>query len=394
MKTPWVVCQIGAREHYAVARGLAARGRLETLVTDAWITSSPFAHFVPGLSGRYHRDVPTEAVRDFTLPAILRDGLHRLSRLDSTTINIRRNAWFQARAVVELAALARKCHGERIVFAYSYAALSILHWGKVNGWRTVLGQIDPGPLEARIVAELVAKHDPGGRNEVKKPSKYWDDWRAETALADVVVVNSTWSREALVAEGVAPDKIVIVPLAYEATQPAGAIPSRSAGPLRALFLGQAILRKGIVELIDAADLLADEPIEIHVVGAASEGIARRLKGSQNLTWHGPQARSRVDAFYQSSDVFVFPTHSDGFGLTQFEAIANGLPVIAPKRCGDVVEDGVNGIVLGEVSGAAIANILIGLARDRSRVAALKQGAQRTTIPRPVDVADILVGSIT
>ena len=43
-----------------------------------------------------------------------------------------------------------------------------------------------------------------------------------------------------------------------------------------------------------------------------------------------------------------------FALTQLEAQAQGLPVIASKFCGKVVENGVNGIILEEPSAACIA----------------------------------------
>jgi len=56
-------------------------------------------------------------------------------------------------------------------------------------------------------------------------------------------------------------------------------------------------------------------------------------------------------------VFVFPTHSDGFGLTQLEAQAWRLPVIASKHCGEVVADGVNGMRLDEVTPECIQRAL-------------------------------------
>jgi glycosyltransferase involved in cell wall biosynthesis len=46
--------------------------------------------------------------------------------------------------------------------------------------------------------------------------------------------------------------------------------------------------------------------------------------------------------------------SDGFAITQLEAEAYGLPVIASKFCGKVVENGFDGIVLDEPSAACIA----------------------------------------
>ena len=61
--------------------------------------------------------------------------------------------------------------------------------------------------------------------------------------------------------------------------------------------------------------------------------------------------------YRDSDVLVFPSHSDGFGMTQVEAQVRGLPVVASLNCGQVVDDGVTGIVIPEVTPHAIAAAL-------------------------------------
>jgi glycosyltransferase involved in cell wall biosynthesis len=63
---------------------------------------------------------------------------------------------------------------------------------------------------------------------------------------------------------------------------------------------------------------------------------------------GPVDKATAEALYRESDVFLFPTLSDGFGLTQLEALGAGLPVIASRNCGAAVEHGVSGIVLPEV----------------------------------------------
>ena len=45
---------------------------------------------------------------------------------------------------------------------------------------------------------------------------------------------------------------------------------------------------------------------------------------------------------------MFPTHSDGFGLTQLEAQAWKLPIISSRFCGEVVTHGRNGLVLDSI----------------------------------------------
>ena len=65
----------------------------------------------------------------------------------------------------------------------------------------------------------------------------------------------------------------------------------------------------------------------------------------------------VGTYYRNADVFILPTHSDGFALTQLEAQVYGLPVFASHRCGDVVLDGVNGRLIDPITPEAIAALV-------------------------------------
>src|SRR6185312_14541144 len=76
----WVVCQIGAREHYAVARTLHRAGVLEELITDVWTPPGSAFSYVPGgvgkrLRERYHPDLREARVTRFTIPAVGRELL-------------------------------------------------------------------------------------------------------------------------------------------------------------------------------------------------------------------------------------------------------------------------------------------------------------------------------
>src|SRR5262249_27758915 len=104
-----------------------------------------------------------------------------------------------------------------------------------------------------------------------------------------------------------------------------------------------------------------------------------LRGSANVVWHGPVPRDQTRRFYEAADVFILPTFSDGFGLTQLEAMSSGLPVIASRSCGEVVRDGVNGLILDEVSSRMIADSLRSLCESPALVASLRQGAASTRV---------------
>ena len=134
-------------------------------------------------------------------------------------------------------------------------------------------------------------------------------------------------------------------------------------PLRVLFLGQINLRKGVGQLFDAVKLLARENVEFWFVGPVQISIPSELKDNARVKWFGVVPRSHVHEYYKHADVFIFPTLSDGFGLTQLEAQSWKLPVVASRHCGEVVRDGVNGVILEEVSGQAIADALLKVLRS-------------------------------
>ncbi|HTL06933.1 MAG TPA: glycosyltransferase family 4 protein, partial [Chitinophagaceae bacterium] len=180
----------------------------------------------------------------------------------------------------------------------------------------------------------------------------------ECSLSDVIMVNSEWSRKGLIAEGIPAEKIKVVALPYQLTRahlsfvrkyPPAFTKER---PLRCLFLGTLTLRKGIHLVLEAANLLKDQPIEFILVGGSE--IAEERLQQPNVHYKGLATRAATDAYYKDADVFLFPTFSDGFGLTQLEALAWQLPVIATPYCGEVITDGHDGVILQENTAAALA----------------------------------------
>jgi glycosyltransferase involved in cell wall biosynthesis len=144
-----------------------------------------------------------------------------------------------------------------------------------------------------------------------------------------------------------------------------------------LWLGSVVLRKGIPYLVEAARTLTAADIEVTVagpIGITDEAVAR---APDNVTFVGAVPRDRVSALYRAADVFVLPTLSDGFGITQVEAMAHGCPVIATPNCGRVVTDGEDGYVVPPRDAEAIAEALRGLVQDRDRVKRMAKVARAT-----------------
>jgi glycosyltransferase involved in cell wall biosynthesis len=287
-----------------------------------------------------------------------------------------RNRAFQAVTVGMLKRLEMKQQSPTTVFSYSYSARDVFRFAKERGWQTVLGQIDPGPEEERIVAEESARYPQMGSKWNPAPDAYWDIWREELGLADRIIVNSDWSRQCLLKDGVPGEKLEVVPLVYGVTDAAYSVesPSPKAGAsadrysgatmghlpngagqsrvLRLLFLGQIILRKGVGRLLEAMRMLKDEPVELILAGPSMIDPSA-WADLPNVRWIGPVPRGEVGKIYRDADCFILPTLSDGYALTQLEALSWGLPVIASKHCGSAVTHNRSGWILDDIEPATI-----------------------------------------
>lgn len=373
----WLCCQLGAREHYAVPRALQLGGLLREFMTDVWIRPKSLSQYWGNkLAGRFHPGLAGAQVTAPNAAALTFELKSQAMGLAGWELIDRRNEWFQRHVVAQLTRRHERDDQPLTVFAYSYAADRIFKFARERGWRKILGQIDPGPAEERIVARL--NETLNGNGWKPAPPQYWAKWRTECDLADQIVVNSAWSREALLDEGVPAERIHVTPLAFETSAAAQSFQRNyppafsSERPLRVLFLGQINLRKGVRQLLDAARLLRGEPIEFWFVGPRQLNIDADLKANSRIKWFGVVPRASVDRYYREADVFILPTLSDGFGLTQLEAQSWKLPVIASRFCGEVVNDGINGVLLEEVSGDAIASLLLELLRAPERLIAMSQ----------------------
>jgi glycosyltransferase involved in cell wall biosynthesis len=365
--TKWLCCQLGAREHYAIPRALFRFALLEQLVTDGWAAPSSFLSRLSGfrLAKRFHKELRDASVASFNSSLITFELFARARQLGDWRKIIARNRWFQQRVCSFLRSQSSLFKSQPILLSYSYTALEPFRHAKSQEWKTVLVQIDPGPEEERIVAEEVARVPQFAGDWRAAPAEYWVGWRKECELADRIVVNSEWSRQGLVRRGVPTEKLSVVPLAYEPPEVGGQksepgalrmYPDRftKERPLRVLFVGQVNLRKGVARLLEAARMLRDEPVEFWMVGPVQITNPKVIAREMRVKWFGPATWKQVAEKYRAADVFILPTLSDGFAITQLEAQAHGLPIIASKFCGNVVESGRNGTVLEEPTDTSIA----------------------------------------
>jgi len=120
-----------------------------------------------------------------------------------------------------------------------------------------------------------------------------------------------------------------------------------------LFLGRVSERKGIVELVDAAKIIRERipDIKIWFAGSGDLDIVRAraneidiMGNIEFLGWVGGEQKRRA---FQEASVYALPSYAEGLPMGILEAMANGLPIVASRVGGipDIVEDGVNGILV-------------------------------------------------
>jgi glycosyltransferase involved in cell wall biosynthesis len=132
-----------------------------------------------------------------------------------------------------------------------------------------------------------------------------------------------------------------------------------------LYFGRVAVEKGI------GDFLAlDLPGTKLVVGdgPACEELKRRYPTAVFAGYrHGEDLASHISA----SDVFVFPSRTDTFGLVLLEAMACGVPVAAYPVTGpiDVVRDGLTGVLRENLREAALAALALDPAACREHALA-------------------------
>lgn len=185
--------------------------------------------------------------------------------------------------------------------------------------------------------------------------------------ADRVIAISSQLKTALQKAGVRTEQIELVPNGIDTTLFCPASQTEKAA-LRAtlqlpgdktifIYTGRLATSKGLAELMQAWKALSQQNPAVHLllVGSGAncfdnaepelrDFLSREhLQNSVTLTG----AVSNVRDYLRASDVFVFPSHYEGFGLSIIEAMACGLPVVVTQVgvALDIVQHGHNGMLV-------------------------------------------------
>jgi len=161
--------------------------------------------------------------------------------------------------------------------------------------------------------------------------------------------------------------------------PPAADTAREPGPLRVICVANLVPSKGVDLLLDALTV-TQASATLHLVGDGPErqallDQAKRL--GVELRWTRRLDRAELAAALCEAELFALPAGGESFGIVYLEAMACGLPVIAPADEGiaDIVRHEVEGLLLAERSGDALARAIDRIAGDEALRARLASAAR-------------------
>ncbi|MEY4854654.1 MAG: hypothetical protein RIR32_1330 [Verrucomicrobiota bacterium] len=367
----WYLSQLGRREHYSLAAALHQRRRLAAFCTDLW---APWAARLPevcrprALAQRYRAELADAPVFAEPWSHVLRTRWDRRAVYDRWSAQGERFGRFSAE-VFRRRGLAEGS----TVFGFTCGNLEQLRLGRQVGARTIHVQVDPGPAWYATRAAAYAALPEAGPAPSVPSDAFLDRLREEMSLADRLIVHSAHSLRSLAAAGFDISRGRVVPPAFTPSglgRPRTLLPGR---PLRVLFVGYVNLAKGFHVLAEAVRELGSD-VALTVVGGRQLPPSYLRQVAPDVQFTGHVAQAEVARRMAEADVLVFPTLSDGFGLVQLEAMAQGLPVIATSACGEVVRDGVDGFVVPSGESAPLVARLQRLRREPDLYAAMSRAA--------------------
>jgi glycosyltransferase involved in cell wall biosynthesis len=158
------------------------------------------------------------------------------------------------------------------------------------------------------------------------------------------------------------------------------------GPLRLLFLGNVIPRKGLHTLLEALGFLPREAWRLTVVGSLTGDAAyvRQIRGqiagaslNGQIEFTGPLDEEDLAFHLARNQVLAVPSSYEGFGIVYLEGMAFGLPALATTAGGavEIITAGRDGFLTPPGDAKSLAGHLRTLMDNRDKLLAMSLAAQ-------------------
>lgn len=161
--------------------------------------------------------------------------------------------------------------------------------------------------------------------------------------------------------------------------------ARQPGPLRLLFVGNLIPRKGLHALVAALSQISGLDWRLDVVGntAVSPPYTHHIRQqitaahlNEKITLHGPSSDNTLQSLYANSHLLVVPSQYEGFGIVYLEGMGFGLPAIASTSgaAHELIAHGENGFLVEPAETAVLAQHMQVLIHNRDTLIQMSMAA--------------------
>jgi glycosyltransferase involved in cell wall biosynthesis len=169
-----------------------------------------------------------------------------------------------------------------------------------------------------------------------------DRFIEEYDLATLILVLSEKAAQTFRVQGFPEEKLFYLPRGVDIER---FTPGEKPAHFRAVFSGALIERKGVHHLLEAWNRLDLKDAELWLVGSIHEEIKPYLAKYAAPNVKALGFAKEPQTYLRQSTIHIFPSQCEGSAKVTYEAAACGLPQITTREAGDVVEDGVQGIIV-------------------------------------------------
>lgn len=169
-----------------------------------------------------------------------------------------------------------------------------------------------------------------------------------------------------------------------------------------LFVGRIEKAKGPKLLLDCIPWLKEREYPFHIFFAGEgtykpylENCVMRRNYNASVTFLGHVPHEDLPLLYNMSDVLVLPSETEGAPMVILESLACGTPVVASNVGGipDLVADGINGIVLDDLSPENLASGIIGILLNKLSRQEISGFAETFSASNFVDSFDGIISNV-
>jgi glycosyltransferase involved in cell wall biosynthesis len=169
--------------------------------------------------------------------------------------------------------------------------------------------------------------------------------------------------------------------------------ARQPGPLRILFIGSLIPRKGLHTLLEGLSCVPGDGWRLEVVGSqeVDPSYARAIRHqvaalglATKVTLSGYLSDAELASRLASSHLLCVPSFYEGFGIAYLEGMGAGLPAIASTAgaAGEIITHGQNGFLVPPDDTSTLACYVQTLIQDRERLIEMSLAAFRRYVTHP------------